>query len=136
MLSIADVLRELGRDVDPSCLLKTIIFKDARTDEFISVSIPAGKQVDKGLLAGVLGIPRRRIKFASEKEVIELGFPIGGIAPFGFNAGSRIHTIMDEGLQDLDSTWLYMGVGDNRKTLKIDRRAFLDLVADYRWVRF
>jgi hypothetical protein len=29
-----------------------------------------------------------------------------------------------------------MGVGDNRKTLKIRRRVFLDLVADYRWVRF
>ena len=90
--------------------------------------------VDKDRLAHILGIPKRRIKFASEKEILDLGFPVGGIAPFGFEAEHAIHMVMDAGLKKLKSTWLYMGVGDNKKTLKINREAFIGLVGPATWV--
>lgn len=135
-LSFDDLWREIGRDIDPACMVKTIIFKDTKTEEYISVSLAAEKRVDKDRLADVLNIPKRRIKFAPEKEVLALGFPVGGIAPFGFADGHTIRKMVDEGLKALKSPWLYMGIGDNRKTLKIDRDDFIRLVADYQWVTF
>jgi hypothetical protein len=41
--------------------------------------------------------------------------------------------VIDTGLRKLKSAWLYMGVGDNKKTLKIDRAAFIRIVEHYTW---
>jgi SAM-dependent methyltransferase len=136
VLSAEDFRREIGRTIDPGALVKTIIFKDAKTDEFIVVVLASAKMVDKDKLAGVLGIPKRRIKFASEKEVLALGFPVGGIAPFGWTADQPIRALLDATLQDSPTTWFYTGVGDNKRTLKIEREGFLRIVAPYERVEF
>ncbi len=136
VLSAEDFRREVGRTIDPAALVKTIIFKDGKTSEFIVVVLTSAKMVDKDILATVLDIPKRRIKFASEKEVLALGFPIGGIAPFGWTTAQPIRGLLDAELSDSTMPWLYMGIGDNTKTLKIEREGFLRIVAAYERVQF
>ena len=133
VLSVDDIRHEIGREIDLASVVKTIIFKDAKTDRYIAVSLSAEKMVDKDKLANLFGIPKRRIKFASEKEILGLGFPVGGIAPFGFADTDAVQMVIDAGLRKLKSAWLYMGVGDNKKTLKIDRAAFIRIVEHYTW---
>lgn len=134
VLSIEDVKREIGEQINPACMIKTIIFKVAKTNKYISVSIPSHKKVNKEKIARILNIPINQIKFAAEKEVLHIGFPLGGIAPFGFDEKYTVHKIIDAELKDLKDEWLYMGIGDNKKTLKIKREDFIGkIVRDYIW---
>lgn len=129
VLSIEDVKREIG--YHPGCMVKTIIFKDKRTEAFISVSLQSEKRVDKAKLARSLQMSVSRLKFAPEKQVLKLGFPIGGIAPFGFNESVEVIKFIDRALDDVEGEHLYMGIGDNRKTLKLRREDFFSIVSDY-----
>jgi prolyl-tRNA editing enzyme YbaK/EbsC (Cys-tRNA(Pro) deacylase) len=83
-------------------------------------------------LAELLGVNRYHINFASEKEILTIGFPLGGIAPFGFESNDNILKFVDTGIITHRCKWLYTGTGDNRKTLKIKRQDFLKIIADYR----
>jgi len=129
VLSIEDVLREIGGP--PECMVKTVIFKVKRDDSFVSVSLLAEKRVGKEIMADLLREKEYRIKFAPEKEVIKLGFPVGGIAPFGFETGSIARMFIDRNIRNSTCEWFYMGVGDNRKTLKIRREDLLRIVSSY-----
>jgi 2-polyprenyl-3-methyl-5-hydroxy-6-metoxy-1,4-benzoquinol methylase len=129
VLSIEDVKREIG--YHPRCMVKTIIFKDKKAETFISVSLQSEKRVDKAKLGRSLQMSVSRLKFAPEKQVLKLGFPIGGIAPFGFNEGIEVIKFIDRALDDVEGEYLYMGIGDNRKTLKLRREDFFNIVRDY-----
>ena len=129
VLSVEDVKREINLPLN--IMVKTIIFKDNKSGDFISVSLQSEKRVDKEKLSMVLNISASRIKFASEKEVLKIGFPIGGIAPFGFNDSIKVKSFIDEDIYNIKSQYLYMGVGDNRKTLKIKSDNFLKIIEDY-----
>ena len=130
VLSIEDVKSEIG--YFPGCMVKTIIFKEKKANQFISIALPSEKRVDKEVIAKVLGISKAKIKFAPEKDVIKLGFPLGGIAPFGFNEEYSIQKFIDKTLMDSTCPWFYMGVGNNRKTLKIRKDDFIKIVSDYK----
>ncbi|MGI8553578.1 MAG: methyltransferase domain-containing protein [Dehalococcoidia bacterium] len=134
VLSVEDARRELGGGVPLESMVKTLIFKLPKTKSFLAVIIPADRMIDKAALAERFGVAKSSIKFASEKDVAEIGFPLGGVAPFGFREGIRIRTLIDTRLRDVDSDWLYMGTGDNRRTLKIQKGAFLEIVRGYEWV--
>lgn len=129
VLSVEDVKKEIG--YYKGQMIKTIIFKYKKTGDFLSVSLPSEKRIDKNNLSKILGTSVSRIKFVSEKEVLKIGFPIGGIAPFGFNDDIKIIKFIDEAIDEVEGGYLYMGIGNNRKTLKIKKEDFLNIVKNY-----
>jgi prolyl-tRNA editing enzyme YbaK/EbsC (Cys-tRNA(Pro) deacylase) len=76
-------------------------------------------------------IPKWRVRFAPEKELAKLGFPIGGIAPFGFDPADEVMNLIDSDILKINHGWFYTGVGDNRKTLKIKAEDFHAIVSSY-----
>lgn len=129
VLSIDDARREIG--FDKKGLVKTVIFQDRPTGKFITVSLMAEKKVPKDQLSEKLKLSKSRLVYAPEKEVIKLGFPLGGIAPFGFNKSLEVQSLIDEELLTFNSEWLYTGIGNNRKTLKIKSSDFQKLTGEY-----
>jgi ubiquinone/menaquinone biosynthesis C-methylase UbiE len=130
VLSFEDVKKEIG--YFPKCMIKTILINARKIDRFIAVLLQAEKRLDMDKLAELLGVNRYHINFASEKEILTIGFPLGGIAPFGFESNDNILKFVDTGIITHRCKWLYTGTGDNRKTLKIKRQDFLKIIADYR----
>jgi prolyl-tRNA editing enzyme YbaK/EbsC (Cys-tRNA(Pro) deacylase) len=133
VLSLRDVRRELGTDIPLGAMIKTLIFKE-RNGKLIAVSVPGDVLVDKDRFAEMLKIGRRSLRFASEKEVSQLGFPLGGIAPVGFEVAHPVRRFVDASLEQTTSQWLYSGIGDNRKTLKIKKQVFLTLVSECEFI--
>ena len=132
VLSIEDVIQQVG--YHPHCMIKTIIFKNTKTEEFIAISVQAEKQVDKAKVAQALDISSNRIKFATEKEVLKIGFPVGGVASFGFEPNVPVVKFLDRAIATQPCEWLYTGISDNRKTLKIKKADFLKITVDYRQI--
>jgi len=136
--TIEDVKREIS--YFPNCMIKTVVFKIKAKIEgkilFVIVVLLAEKRVNKDIIAKFLGISRSKLKFAPERDILRLGFPVGGIAPFGFKENNiKICKFIDEDIINSKCEWFYMGIGDNRKTLKIRREDFLDIVSTYQKVK-
>lgn len=133
VLSIEDVQKELASEIKsaPQCLIKTILINIKKTDEFIAILLQAEKRLDTDKIATLLGVNRYHINFAREKEILRIGFPLGGIAPFGFEPDVNIRKFVDRSILRRRCHWFYTGTGDNRKTLKIKRQDFLKIIADY-----
>jgi ubiquinone/menaquinone biosynthesis C-methylase UbiE len=129
VLSMPEVQEAIG--YFPNCMIKTILLHNRKTKEYIAILLPAEKRVDKSQIARMLEVSSYQIKFATEKEVLRLGFPVGGIAPFGFEEEEPVVKWVDAAILDYDCPWFYTGIGDNRKTLKIARSDFLAMIADY-----
>ena len=132
VLSIGDVKKEIG--YFPKCMIKTILINTRRTDDFIAILIQAEKRLDMDKLAKLLNLNRYHINFAREKEILQIGFPLGGVAPFGFEPSVNILKFVDAAILSQRCKWFYTGTGDNRKTLKIKRQDFLKIITDYRHV--
>lgn len=129
VLSVEDVRMEIG--YHHKGIVKTVVFQERPTGKFITVVLPAEKRVGKEQIAEALGVSKSRIVYAPEREVIKLGFPLGGIAPFCFNETLDVRRFVDGEVFRFTGKWLYMGVGDNRKTLKLKTADFWRIVSDY-----
>ena len=99
--------------------------------QFAVVVLPHDKRIKKTELAVQLDLPANQLKFATEKQVIELGFPLGGVPPFGFNDEKAVRYFIHPNLKVQTDKQVFMGVGDNRKTLKLDHESFLKIVSGY-----
>lgn len=137
VLSIEDVKREIG--YFSKCMLKTILISKKDAEEYVAILLQSEKRLDMNQVASLLGFTgpyRYHIHFAREKEVLSIGFPLGGVAPFGFEPGITIHKYVDSAIISHRCKWLYTGIGDNRKTLKIRKQDFLKIIADYQRIDF
>jgi prolyl-tRNA editing enzyme YbaK/EbsC (Cys-tRNA(Pro) deacylase)/SAM-dependent methyltransferase len=134
VFSIKDVLKIMN--LPRQAIFKTVVFtyKRGKVKKLVSVSIRADKRVNKKKLAEVLETNPNPLRFASEKQITSLGFPVGGIAPFGFREDSHIRKLVDKDVAAVEAEWFYMGIGDNKKTLKIKRECFLSIIKDYEQV--
>lgn len=130
VLSMEDVKKQIGYFAN--CMIKTVIFHNKKIDQYVVILIQSEKRFDKAKVAELFGVGAYQIKFATEKEVLKLGFPVGGIAPFGFEPEAPILKFVDSAIAHHACEWFYTGYGDNRKTLKIRREDFLNIIADYR----
>ncbi|MBW8372384.1 MAG: methyltransferase domain-containing protein [Thiobacillus sp.] len=130
VISTADVQRILG--LPGECMLKTVVFTDEVSNQFLVAIVGPNDRVDKNSLAALAGCDPKRVRLAWAQEVeTRLGFPIGGVAPLGYDEGSRV--FVDETIvrRERECEYLYMGAGDNRKTLKVPRGAMLSLIGSY-----
>lgn len=129
VLSMEDVKKQIG--YFPNCMIKTVIFHNKKTGQFIVILIQAEKRLDKSKVAKQFGVGAYQIRFATEKEVLKLGFPLGGIAPFGFESDTPMLKFVDQAIATHTCDSFYTGFGDNRKTLKVRKADFLKIIADY-----
>jgi ubiquinone/menaquinone biosynthesis C-methylase UbiE len=129
VLSMEEVKKEIG--YFPNCMIKTLILHNKKTAQFIVVLTLSEKRLDKAKVAEMFNVGAYQIRFATEKEVLKLGFPVGGLAPFGFNLETELLKFVDGTIASQACEWFYTGMGDNRKTLKIQKADFLRIVADY-----
>ena len=130
VLSVADVREEIGDH--PGAMVKTVVFRDKKSRQIVVVALLAEKRLEKRELAKALGKSPNRIEFAPDRELIELGFPLGGVAPFGFPEDVEIDFLIDRAILESEVNELYMGAGDNRKTLVIKCADFKRIVDGYR----
>lgn len=134
VLSISDVVRKIG--YFKHSMIKTVILKLNKENKFVSVATLAEKKINIVEIVKFLkpkhdNITRSNITFASQSDIISIGFSPGGIAPFKIDTSGKIIYLIDEEIFMLESEWLYMGVGDNKKTLKIKTSDFQEIVSDF-----
>lgn len=128
-----DVLSELIIDTNKALMVKTVVFcrKPKQNKQIIVVVLPHYKRVDKTLVGKKLNISHNYFYFATEKELFQMGFPLGGLAPFGFKNDQKYELFVDSSILSTNIEWIYTGIGDNRKTLKINSTHFKEIVKDY-----
>jgi prolyl-tRNA editing enzyme YbaK/EbsC (Cys-tRNA(Pro) deacylase)/SAM-dependent methyltransferase len=128
VVSTIEVQKLLGLPDD--CMLKTVLFIDESTDQFLVAVVGPHDRVDSNRLAQLASCDPRQVRLAFAQEVeTRLGFPIGGVSPIGYDDGSRI--FIDSSVFDRELEHYYMGAGDNRKTLKLSREVMLALLASH-----
>lgn len=129
VLSINDVLKEV--DGIDGILVKSLVFHLVSTNTYIIIALPHEKRINKQKLAKQIKINSKKLNFAHEKEIAKLGFPPGGIPPFGFSETADVKYFIHPYLKERSQKPLYMGTGDNRKTLKLNWDAFHLLTKDH-----
>jgi Cys-tRNA(Pro) deacylase len=102
--TVAEAALALG--VDSQRIIKSLLFV---ADQLPVLVITAGTaRVDRRKLAHHLGMNRKRIKFASTDQVLEMaGYAVGGMPPFGHRRPLR--TLVDAAVTGL--TAVYGGGG-------------------------
>lgn len=97
--SAQDARREIKStneiDDQNALFLKTVIFETGTDSQrkrpieqrqFASVTLPWDKNVDKKALAAQLDYARGSVVTADKGALFQLGFPLGGVSPFGLSA--------------------------------------------------
>ncbi len=125
--STEDVKRHI--EMEDGLPVKTLLFRRQEDKKLIVIVVPAKVRVDIAGLAKQMGL--RRLFFGSDRDVLAIGFPLGGIAPFGFLPGVVERRFIDRRVLSAKSDWIYTGSGDNSKTLKVSRSDLLNLLKDY-----
>jgi Cys-tRNA(Pro) deacylase len=77
-----------------------------------TLALVAGdRQVDTGLLAGIVGVGRKRLKMGAPAEVKEVtGYEVGGVAPVGLLRACDM--VADESLRRFEVVWAAAGTGN------------------------
>ena len=129
VLSVDDVIREIGHQ--DGVFVKTLIFYDNDTKNFFVIALRHNRKLNKKAFAKYINVNNKKLKFATEKQVVEFGFPIGGIPPFGYPELDNIKFYIDESLRRLKDTIIFTGIGNNRMTLKLSSSHFSRLINEY-----
>ncbi|MGI8426386.1 MAG: YbaK/EbsC family protein [Actinomycetota bacterium] len=127
VVSTEDVKRHV--DMGDGLPVKTLLFRRQEDRKLVVVVVPATIRVDTSGLAKQMGV--KRLFFGSDRDVLTTGFPLGGIAPFGFLPGTVHGCFIDRRLIGADAEWVYTGSGDNTKTLRIRRLDLLRMLAEH-----
>ena len=108
--------------VTPDQIVKTLVFAvdSVRLPEHYVVVISYGeRRVDKSLLGGLFQVGKKRVGMAPPEKVLELiGYPVGGVSPFG-------HEVVLPVLMDIEltkrsvSSVIYAGGGDHHTMLEL-----------------
>jgi prolyl-tRNA editing enzyme YbaK/EbsC (Cys-tRNA(Pro) deacylase) len=100
--------------VAPAQIVKSLLF--LVRDEPVLVIARGDATVDRRALADRFGIGKKQIKLAGAETVLAiLGYPVGGVPPFGY-----IHTVpvlLDRAVQGWDL--VFAGGGDDHTLLRI-----------------
>ena len=99
-------------------LLKTIAFR-VKNRGWVLAALCGYAQVDYKRLAAAVGVSRDKLmRLAAEEVEAELGYPLGGVAPFAPNAQTEV--LIDAGA--LGWPLVYCGTGRSDRTLEIAPR--------------
>lgn len=129
VLSVKDVLNELK--ITNEVLVKSVVFSIRGKSQKIVCVLPHDKEVNKSSLAANLNLSKSKLKFSTENEILRMGFPIGGIPPFGFPEKEDIRFFIHPSLKSIREGTVFMGVGDNTKTLQMNITDLITLIGNY-----
>ena len=129
VLSIDDVIKQIG--YHPNSMIKTIVLKLVRENSFVSVATLSEKKIDISKIASFLQTGRDNLKFASQSDILSIGFPPGSVSPFGTIEQKKVRHLIDKEIFNVESESLFMGAGDNRKTLKLNKNDFKKVTLDF-----
>ena len=136
----AELIREVGDTptvpaaaaalgVGTDLIIKTLLFlveREAGAPPQPVVVISHGtRRVDKGRLAEWCGVGKKRVTLAPAETVLDLlGYPAGGVPPFGHRgaSGVKLPTVLDAsvvGLEARDGGVIFGGGGDDRTMLRL-----------------
>lgn len=113
--TVSDAARELGVETDR--IIKSLVFlADGRPLLVVNNGL---SRVDRRKLATLLGVGRKKVKFATADEALAVtGFVVGSMPPFGHR--QRLRTIVDPAVAALDT--LYGGGGDIDAMMRLTSR--------------
>lgn len=116
--TVSDAARELGVVTDQ--IIKSLVFL---TDDGPLLVINNGlSRVDRKKLAVLLGVGRKKVKFATADQALAItGFVVGSMPPFGHR--QRLHTLVDPAVMTLDT--IYGGGGDIDAMMRLTPRELL-----------
>jgi Cys-tRNA(Pro)/Cys-tRNA(Cys) deacylase len=120
-VTIEDADTHLDFPVDQ--LLKTIAFR-AKNRGWVLGALCGYAQIDYKRLSAAVGVSRDKFVRLSPEEVeSELGYQLGGVAPFAPNAQTQV--LIDAGA--LGWQTVYCGTGRNDRTLEIAPRLLVQV---------
>jgi Cys-tRNA(Pro) deacylase len=103
--TVTDAAGALG--VEPSAIIKSLVFL-AEDQPFLVINSGTAR-VDRKKLADYLGMNRRRVKFATAEQALEIaGYVVGSMPPFGHRKPLR--TLLDRAAAQREE--MYGGGGD------------------------
>jgi Cys-tRNA(Pro)/Cys-tRNA(Cys) deacylase len=112
-VTIADADAHLDFPVDR--LLKTIAFR-VKNGGWVLAGLCGYAQVEYKRLAEAIGVNRTQLMRLTPEEVeSELGYELGGVAPFAPNEQTRV--VLDSGVMQFET--VFCGTGRNDRTLEI-----------------
>jgi prolyl-tRNA editing enzyme YbaK/EbsC (Cys-tRNA(Pro) deacylase) len=116
--TVADAARALSVETDQ--IIKSLVFV---TPESPVLVINNGlARVDRKKLAAVLGVGRRRVKFAAAEEALALtGFVVGAMPPFGH--ARPLRTLVDPSVTDWEV--VYGGGGEIDAMMRLTSQELL-----------
>ena len=104
-------------------IIKTLLFliETPNTDKSTPVVVISNgeSRVEKGPLATHFGVSKKRVRLAPAEVVLDLlGFPAGGVPPFGHK--TRLPVLLDQSITAFGNDALvYGGGGDDRTMLEL-----------------
>ena len=132
----AELIRDIGHTptvpaaaavlgVEPDQIIKTLLFlierPDAVAPEPVVVISNGERRVDKRRLAEHFGVGKKRVNLAGAETVLEtLGYPAGGVPPFGHATAEP--ALVDAGIAGLDARYdgvIFGGGGDDRTMMRL-----------------
>lgn len=110
--TVSDAARELGVATDQ--VIKSLVF--IVHDQPLLVINNGLARVDRRKLATILGVGRRRVKFASAEQALAItGYVVGSMPPFGHR--QKLRTLADPAIVKLDE--IFGGGGDLDAMMKL-----------------
>mgnify|MGYP000631003454 CR=1 FL=1 len=95
--TVSDAARALGVETDQ--IIKSLVFQVDSQPVLVVTNGLA--RVDRKKLAQYLGVGRKRVKFASPEQALEItGYIVGSMPPFGHNR--KLRTLVDASTVNLD----------------------------------
>lgn len=116
--TVSDAARELGVETDQ--IIKSLVFMAA--DSPLLVINNGLSRVDRKKLAVLMGVGRKKVKFATAEQVLEMtGFVVGSMPPFGHR--QRLRTLVDPAVMALKT--IYGGGGNIDAMMRLTPRELL-----------
>lgn len=110
-------------NVPPDRIIKTLLFLVQKAGEPDAPPRPVmiishgEHRVEKGPLATLYGVGKKRVKLAAPDVVLRLlGYPAGGVPPLGHR--TAVQVLLDSAIVDLGGTF-YGGGGDDKTMLRL-----------------
>ena len=120
--TVADAARAL--DVATDQIIKSLVFR--LNEEPLLVINNGLARVDRKKVAAVMGVGRKRVKFASPEHALETtGFVVGSMPPFGHL--TKLRTLIDTAVTKMDE--IYGGGGSIDAMMRMTSSELLRVTA-------
>jgi prolyl-tRNA editing enzyme YbaK/EbsC (Cys-tRNA(Pro) deacylase)/ubiquinone/menaquinone biosynthesis C-methylase UbiE len=132
--TIDDVRSKLG--LKYTQMAKTMVFaldrkRRDRKGRIAVVVMRGDNDVIKREIANELGVSRDSIELASREQIAAMGLVLGGISPLGFEQ-RNVTFFIDRSFDRSNEEHIFMGSGDNSRTVKLQLKDFREITRLYR----